>query len=280
MFIILLVTAKTGGRRVVELVGGSMALFANHFFMLADQGETSHSMVKMSILPALLDMTRLTGSAQVFLVRIILEMAIGTLGGRCFEIYQQVRPTVAFGAGQFNMHANRGKGCLAVFKMLIDTFFAIMAGATIGRVFTEMGNHKSSVKLDMAVNAFAGFKNFVTIDMTVLTDKGRAFRICLVRGCGKTDQFVWKIVQGYVGQWSFCAAVFRMTLATGQHCLMVKQNTVEFMGIGKFELDVSMAAHTAVLHGIGIPGSRVTLFAIPYLSMRTDISKQRSRLCI
>lgn len=66
------------------------------------------------------------------------------------------------------MRANRRKGCDGVLKLLIDTFFPIMAGATIGRIVTEVGNHESSIQLQVTVSAVAGFKGFVTIDMTGL----------------------------------------------------------------------------------------------------------------
>lgn len=72
-----------------------------------------------------------------------------------------------------------------------------------------------------------------------------------------------------------------MTVAAGQHFLLTKQNPVQFVGVGEFQLDVCVAAHAAILHKIGIPGGRVTLITgLAELSMRTDISKRRARLRI
>lgn len=83
---------------------------------------------------------------------------------------------MAFGASQSSMHTNRRKSCFGVFEIFIDAFFTIMAGATIGCILTEMDNHERSIQADMAVSAVAGFKNFVTIDVAGLADKGRAIR--------------------------------------------------------------------------------------------------------
>lgn len=200
VFIIFLMTSNAGGRRIFELAGRGVALFASHFFMRTGQDETAQGMVKMGILPALLVMAVLANGAQLFSMRIILEMTVCAFCSHGFKIGQQARSVVASGACQFAVRANRRECCLGVLEFFIDAFFAVMAGAAIGSVCAEMGNHESPVEPDMTVGAVAGFKSFVAIHMAGLADKGRAIRDFLVGAGRKPELIVREIVQGHIGQ--------------------------------------------------------------------------------
>ncbi len=155
---------------------------------------------------------------------------------------------MAFGAGHLGMHANQGKGRLGVFEMPVDTFFAIVTGATIGRVGAEVGHHESSIHLEMTIGAITGFKVFVASEMTGLTGEGCASRSFAVRSSGKPQPFVGEIVQGHLGQRGVGAAMFGVTFPTGQSGLLTKQNSMEFMRVGKFQPEIRMTAQTAILH--------------------------------
>ncbi len=105
MLVVLLMAANAGGGRIFELVGGAMTLFAGDFFMLTNQAETSHSMIKLGILPTQLVMTGLAGAAKFFTMGIILKMALSAFGGRFIKIDQLAGAVVTFLAGQLNMDA-------------------------------------------------------------------------------------------------------------------------------------------------------------------------------
>ena len=87
---------------------------------------------------------------------------------------------MAFFTGQFQVRAKRIERRLGVVKLLVDAFFAIVAGAAIGRILTGMGRHESLVDFGMAGGAVVGGKGFVTTHVAGLADKWRTLRGFLV----------------------------------------------------------------------------------------------------
>lgn len=277
VLIILEVAAHTSLGRIFVFVRGGVAFDAFNLFMLARQHKTGHSMVEVGIFPIVLGVAGITGCAKFFPMMIIFEVAVHAFGGQPFEIGHKLRPGMTFGAGQFQMRAKRVKCRLGVVKLFIDTFFAIMAGAAVGGILLGMGSHERFVQFGMAISTVTGLEGFVTADMTGLANKSRTIRNFLVGGGGKTEQFVGEFVQGNIGQRGACATVFGMAFATFEHRLLVEQNSVEFMRICQFQLDIGMAAHAAILHEIPIPGRGMALITgAADLSMRADIPQQRA----
>jgi hypothetical protein len=103
MFIILLVTAKTGGRRILELEGRRMALDTGGAGVRAHQLEDT-IVIKGGWLPGCRVVTRLAGAAFGSSVFIILLMAADAGGWGTHELQ---RCCMAFGAVSLGMCTNQ-----------------------------------------------------------------------------------------------------------------------------------------------------------------------------
>jgi len=73
VFIIFLMTTNTSRGRIFKLIGGDVAIFALHIFVLANQYKTGHRMVKMTIniRPTLLSMADIACGAKIIPMWII-----------------------------------------------------------------------------------------------------------------------------------------------------------------------------------------------------------------
>jgi hypothetical protein len=171
VLIILLMATNAGVGSIFELIRDGMALVTSRLLMLPDQRETGDGMVEMGILPALLGMAGVAGSAKILAVWVIFFVAIHTLGRQRFKIGKGKCALMAFGTCQLRVRSKWIKRRLGMVKFLIYAFLAIMTGAAFGRICLGVGRHECFINPGMAISAVAGFKVFITGNMAGLTNK-------------------------------------------------------------------------------------------------------------